>query len=586
MWTKSFKLLLPIFFCFSLMANIVVAQSNIDNSLLKNMTGYYKRKQLNDMYIQILVEGNQLKLIQQWDFKEILFNQQSPFEFINAEKNFPLVFSKNKTGEIDQFSAFGNDLWIKDNNYKPENPRNLTPTEAKALQSVIDSKAEELIKLINNYSIDSVNAFLKEHCSISFQRYHSGDFINRIQMAYRFTGELNIYRNTKFINKAALADYHANGKIFNNAFEFNIKLDKDNKITLFNSRVIANKYQTKKIKTEKDLITDIQQILTTVQHKDLFSGTILVARGDSVLLQYACGDAVKESYKKNDLDTRINLGSMNKMFTALAIMQLAEKNKLKVTDTISKYLDTSWLSKELADKITIHHLLTHTSGLGDFFNKDFNETSDSAFTTLDGYKPFIKTSYVSFKPGSDWQYSNTGMILLGAIIEKVSGMNYFDYVKKHIYTPVGMTATDVYNINENPQNVALGYTFQADHNYKNNLHSSYTRGSSAGGGYSTIGDLHRFAMALTSNKFVSDSSLTKMFTDYAGKQYGYGFQLWSSSNNLIVGHSGGAPGISAVEYIFPKSGYTIVVLSNYDVGSYYLGEYILNSVKILLSTKL
>ncbi|MFC6103606.1 serine hydrolase domain-containing protein [Olivibacter domesticus] len=550
------------------------------------MTGYYKHEQLNDMYIQILVEGNQLKLIQQWDFKEILFNQQSSFEFINTEENFPLIFSKNKTGEIDQFSAFGRDLWIRDHNYKPENPRNLSPSEAKALQALMDSKAEKLIKLINSHSNDSIKAFLKEHCSVSFQQYHSDYFRNRIHMAYRFTGELNICKNTRFIHKAALADYQAKGKIFNNAFEFNIKLDKDNKIKLFNSRVIANKYQTKKIKTEKDLIEDVQHILTTLQQKDLFSGTILVARGDSVLLQYVCGDAVKESHKKNDLDTRINLGSMNKMFTALAIMQLAEKNKLKVADTVSKYLDTSWLSKELADKITIHHLLTHTSGLGDFFNRDFDDTSDDTFTTLDGYRPFIKTSSLSFNPGSNWQYSNTGMILLGAIIEKVSGMNYFDYVKKHIYTLAGMTATDVYNIDDSPQNVALGYTFQTDDSYKSNLHSSYTRGSSAGGAYSTIGDLHRFAIALTSNKLVSDSSLTKMFTYYAGKQYGYGFQLWSSSNNLIVGHSGGAPGISAVEYIFPKSGYTIVVLSNYDVGSYYLGEYILNSVKILLSTKI
>jgi|GEM_PF-367123 len=548
---------------------------------LQKMVGYYQHSQMKEMYIKISVKDNKLWLTQEWDFKEIPFTQKSVLEFFNDELNFPLVFNKDDNGEINQFLAFGKDIWIKDNNYLPEKARDLNDAEKKQLQSLLDGMAERLIDLVNNYAVDKVDAFLKENGSNSFRESLSMDFKNRIQMAHRLAGELDLGGMTDFKPKAAMANYQAKGKLFDNAWEFNLRLDNDNKLKLFNSRVITDKHLPAP-KDEQELTMALEKLLSILQKKDLFSGTVLLAKGDRILFQDACGYAVKELQIKNNLNTQINVGSMNKMFTATGIMQLVEKGKIGLDDPISKYLGTEWLSQQTGDRITVHHLLTHTSGLGDFFSEDFDRMPASQFATLNAYKPFVKDT-LAFEPGTDWQYSNTGMLLLGAIIEKVSGMNYVEYCKTYIYRPSGMVNTNVYYDYEGNKSdhVALGYLFKPNGEYESNAKSSFTRGSSAGGAYSTVDDLYHFSRTLISGKLVSAASLTKMFTDYTKNGYGYGFQLWGSKENPVIGHSGGAPGISAVEYILPNSGYTAVVLSNYDMGSYYLGEFILNGLKTI-----
>nr|WP_255431026.1 serine hydrolase domain-containing protein [Pedobacter sp. N36a] len=235
----------------------------------------------------------------------------------------------------------------------------------------------------------------------------------------------------------------------------------------------------------------------------------------------------------------------------------------------------------MANKIQVRHLLNHSSGLGDFFSNAFKEDATVDFQSLESYKKYLNQAQLQFEPGTSWFYSNTGMLLLGGIIEKVSGQNYFDYIEKNIYSVAGMTASGLEAEKGVEANQAIGYIPKLDGSYEPNLNSAFTRASPAGGGYSTIADLHKFGQALLSGKLLNDSSMQKMFKDELGRQYGYGFQIWDTPGKHVVGHSGGAPGVSAVAYLFPETGYMVIILSNYDRGSADLGEYLLNSLKFI-----
>jgi len=165
--------------------------------------------------------------------------------------------------------------------------------------------------------------------------------------------------------------------------------------------------------TEEQVIAETTAFMARIIDKGLFSGALLVAKGNQVLLTSVAGEASKAYHVPNNIDTKFNLGSMNKMFTSTAIVQLAEKGKLSLDDPISKFVDESWLPKNVTDKITIRHLLTHSSGLGSYFNETYTKSSRALFRKLDDYKPLIKDDRPAFEPGKRYQYSNTGMFLLG-----------------------------------------------------------------------------------------------------------------------------------------------------------------------------
>ena len=173
--------------------------------------------------------------------------------------------------------------------------------------------------------------------------------------------------------------------------------------------------------TQAQMLGEAKKMVTDACAKQIYSGTLLMAQGEMVLLTHACGAANKRYQVNNRLDTQFNLGSMNKMFTAVALAQLVEQGKLTYDDKVSQYLDESWLPKELADKITLHHLLTHTSGLGSYFNKSFFDSSRLLYRELNDYKPLLKNEKLAFEPGTRFGYSNTGMLLAGAILEQASG---------------------------------------------------------------------------------------------------------------------------------------------------------------------
>ncbi len=363
---------------------------------------------------------------------------------------------------------------------------------------------------------------------------------------------------------------------------------------LFATGQAANNSTPARKLTEAEKLKEIESFLDEQAMADKFSGVALVAKDGKPIFKKAYGLANKTTQAPNKSDTKFNLGSMNKMFTAVSIAQLAQAGKLAFDDKVGKYLP-DYPNQEVRDKVTIHHLLTHTSGLGSYWNKKFDERRAQIKTVAD-YLALFADEPLRFAPGERFEYSNSGFIVLGAIIEKVSGQNYFDYVRQHIYQPAGMTNTDCFEMSENTPNMAMGYTSEGEpdvpalkspegstvsrpghggpagegqplNTRKENTHSRPNRGGPAGGGYSTPEDLLKFANALTANQLLS-AKYTELVTTgkvpMGGNQYAYGFGDLRINGKRAFGHNGGAPGIASSLNIFPELGYTVIVMTNYD----------------------
>ena len=252
--------------------------------------------------------------------------------------------------------------------------------------------------------------------------------------------------------------------------------------------------------TEAEALAALSARAEKLAQKDQFSGAVLVARNGEVLLQDAWGRANREAGTPNTLDTKFRIGSMNKMFTAVATLQLVEAGKLELDDTIGEHLP-DYPNEDVASKVTVRHLLTHTGGTGDIFGPEF-ELNRSSLEELDDYVTLYGARGLRHEPGARHEYSNYGFILLGVLIEAVSGESYYDYVRDNVFRPAGMTSTDSLPESEDVPKRAVGYMkpFSGGDYWTENHITLPVRGTSAGGGYSTVGDLMRFAEALESGE--------------------------------------------------------------------------------------
>ncbi len=297
--------------------------------------------------------------------------------------------------------------------------------------------------------------------------------------------------------------------------------------------------------SEKDAVEALRAELSRQCADGRFAGAMLVAKNGRPLFEETCGLADREHNVPNRLDTRFRIGSMNKMFTAVSILQLAEAGKLKLTDPVGKYL-TDYPNREIATKVTIHHLLTHTGGTGDFFGPEFDKHR-LELRTLQDYVTLYGKRGPEFEPGAKFAYSNYGFLLLGLVVEKASGQNYYEYVREHVYKPAGMTRTDSLPESDKVTDRSVGYT-KMDGPLKPNTDTLPWRGTSAGGGYSTVGDLLAFANAVTNHKLLNaeyTALLTTGKTDQGGgRKYAYGFMDATDDGVRWIGHGGGAPGMN------------------------------------------
>ncbi len=310
--------------------------------------------------------------------------------------------------------------------------------------------------------------------------------------------------------------------------------------------------------SEAEFLTTMEKYLNDKVKADEFSGVVLVARGGKPIFQKAYGLASKEHNVANRVDTKFNLGSINKLFTQVAVAQLADQGKLSLDDHLIKFLP-DYPNREAANKITIRHLLTMSSGVGDIFNHQFDDTPKDKLRNLQDFLPLFANVPLAFEPGTQQRYSNGGYVLLCLVIEKMSGQSYYDYVRENIFKVAGMENTESFEADVIVPNLANGYTRDGSPNrkWKNNIYSRPGRGSSAGGGYSTAEDMLKFTIAVAGKKL--------RVPDYRGAGPNpSGTAATNSNEPAPFGFAGGAPGINAIVLFNPATGFTTVVMSNYD----------------------
>jgi CubicO group peptidase (beta-lactamase class C family) len=312
--------------------------------------------------------------------------------------------------------------------------------------------------------------------------------------------------------------------------------------------------------TAKRLATKIDEYMSASVKFEKFSGRILIARDGLPLVTRSYGMANYELKVPNSPKTVFQLGSVSKQFTAMAIMQLQERGKLNVNDSISKYLEdcpAAW------QPITIRHLLTHTSGIVNFSSlPDWDDRISVLPYTRSGFVKEFRNLPLEFVPGEKHQYSNSGYYLLGLIIERVSGKSYREFLSENIFVPLGMKSS---NYNEHPTlvvNRATGYYWELD-SFISAPNENLAISFASSGIYSTIEDLLLWDKALYTEKLVSRKSLDEIFTPLR-EEYGYGWRINKQFDRQMISHAGRHNGFKAYIARFPSERVTVLVQGNSD----------------------
>jgi CubicO group peptidase (beta-lactamase class C family) len=318
--------------------------------------------------------------------------------------------------------------------------------------------------------------------------------------------------------------------------------------------------------TSQDKASKADEYLSAAVKMGKFSGAVLLAREGKVVLRKGYGLANLELGVPNTPKTKFRLGSMTKQFTAMGILILQERGKLKIEDSICKYLPdcaASWKD------VTIHHLLTHTSGIAEYLNLEEFRQHALPLPTATVIET-LKTKPLDFKPGERFSYSNSGYYLLGCIIEKSSGKSYEAFLQESIFAPLQMTDTG-YDSNKGIiPNRASGYVNVAD-KFSNASYLDMSVPYAAGGLYSTVEDLLRWDQALYSARLVSRKSLEQIFAPHVKAtlrsltgSYGYGWMIGDEFNHKALMHAGNVNGFSSFIARFPNDKATVIVLSNLE----------------------
>ena len=295
--------------------------------------------------------------------------------------------------------------------------------------------------------------------------------------------------------------------------------------------------------SQAELVQRMKTSLDSLAKSGQFSGVVLLAKNGVPAFQQAYGMADRERRVANTPETAFNLGSINKVFTQIAILQLRAAGKLDLDSTLAVYWP-EYPNKEVARRVTIRQLMRHTSGIGGNVFDPPAGGKRNDIRSLGDYLPLFVNQPLQFEPGARNAYSNAGYVVLGLLIERLSGSDYYTYVGEHIFKPAGMTRTGSFFVDSLPPNTAIGYT-RGDEDaplstpLRPNGRDLPGRGSSAGGGYSTAQDLLRFLQALSEQRIPN------------GLPAGLGIAGGSGGMNAIV--EGDLPG-----------GYDLIVLANLD----------------------
>jgi CubicO group peptidase (beta-lactamase class C family) len=300
----------------------------------------------------------------------------------------------------------------------------------------------------------------------------------------------------------------------------------------------------------------IDSLLTAYQKVSDFNGSVLVARKGTIIFEKGYGYKNKKALLPNDPNTVFQIGSITKQFTSAIILQLKEKQKLSLQDKLSQYIP----DYPNGDQITIEQLLTHTAGIYNYTNnRDFMKDESTKPIARDSLLALFRNKPLDFKPGEKFNYSNSGYILLGYIIEKVTGKSYFQVVRDNIFRPLHMDHSGFDFTHLTSSDKATGYNPPAPLAPAEIVDSSVSL--SAGAVYTTIGDLYKWDRALYSGSILSQPSEEAAFTPHLAR-YGYGWMIDSLYGKRVVEHGGGITGFVSFILRVPEDETCIIVLDN------------------------
>ncbi|MBK3494955.1 serine hydrolase [Viridibacillus sp. YIM B01967] len=319
--------------------------------------------------------------------------------------------------------------------------------------------------------------------------------------------------------------------------------------------------------------------IQSVQQAIPFSGTIFAKQGTDELASLSYGYANRSEKIENEANTKYGIASGCKIFTAIAICQLVEKGELSFESKLKDCLAVEF--PYFDENITVHHLLSHTSGVPDYFDEevmdDFEElwikTPMYHIRRLQDFLPLFQQEQMKYPAGAKFQYNNSGYILLGLIIEQMSGISFSEYVEKNIFQRASMQDSGYFEMDALPAKTAVGYIDHADGSWKTNIYSLPVKGGSDGGAYVTATDMMKLWEALTNFTLLSQNITTQMLTPYAHEEDGlsYGYGIWIETNGeeiskyLLMGYD---PGVNFHAAFYPKQNRKIVVCVNTSEGAY------------------
>lgn len=310
----------------------------------------------------------------------------------------------------------------------------------------------------------------------------------------------------------------------------------------------------------------LSAFLRAEEDADRFSGTVVVERAGEIAFVGAYGRAHLGLDVRNTPDTRLNIASITKMFTAVAVLQLVERGALSLDATVADLLPDVGIGR--GDRMTVRHLLRHESGLGDYWD-DRCKARRSTLRTTDDYLALIEGAQPAFEPGTSTSYGNAGFVLLGGIIERTTGTDYYDYVQDHVCRRAGM-ARAAHVALDSVTDFAHGYTHvewegAAHPEYRtDNIFQYPVRGSAATAMYSSAPELVQFGLALRANELIGERFVDAMLLPRERGGDGFGTQHVPYSRGIAVGHGGRGFGAATLLLLLPEVDTSVCVLSNYD----------------------
>ncbi|WP_407271821.1 serine hydrolase domain-containing protein [Radiobacillus sp. PE A8.2] len=324
---------------------------------------------------------------------------------------------------------------------------------------------------------------------------------------------------------------------------------------------------------------ELQQAIESIAKKESFSGVSYAKEAGDVLAASSFGFANRSDQRLNAVTTRFGIASGCKLFTAIAICQLVEAGKLTFQAKLNDCLAIEF--PHFDNDITVHHLLTHTAGIPDYFDEavmdDFEDlwkqTPMYLLKELQDFLPLFQEQKMMFRPGDKFHYNNAGFIILGLIVEQQSGLRFTDYVDKHIFKRFGMKDSGYFSMDKLPPNTAYGYIDEEDGTWRTNHYSIPIKGGADGGAYTAAQDIIKLWEALFHNevlsKEITDTLLTPHVRVNEGVHYGYGIWINSNESDITKFHiMGYDPGVSFHAAYYPKSDTKVAILSNKSNGAF------------------